>query len=102
YVARIDYDADENLFLGQVVGLRESIHFHGASVDELRADFEFAIDDYLARCDAAGLQPERQVSGRLLLRLKPELHADAIAMAIAEGKSLNQWVSDVLAAAIKS
>ena len=98
YTARIDYDDRDHIFVGDIVGMSERLAFHGASVDELRGDFEFAVDHYLAACAAAGQKPERQASGRLLMRLPPDIHASAAAAAAAEGKSLNQWITEVLSA----
>ena len=43
YRARIDFDATDNLLVGRLLGMTEAIVFHGASVEELRADFEFAV-----------------------------------------------------------
>jgi predicted HicB family RNase H-like nuclease len=34
-----------------------------------------------------------------MLRIPPEVHAHAVMMAAAHGKSLNQWAADVLAKA---
>ena len=36
-------------------------------------------------------------SGKILLRVAPEVHARAALTAEAQGKSLNQWVAEVLA-----
>ncbi len=99
YTARIDYDSTENLFAGEIVGLSEKLTFHGAGVDELRADFEFAVDHYLASCAAMGVVPEKQASGKLLIRIPPEIHAAATIAAAAQGQSLNQWIMDALASA---
>ncbi len=93
YTARIDYDAKENILIGVVFGMKEQLRFHGASVDELRADFEFAVDHYLAACAAEGVKPERQASGRLLIRIPPEVHAAAAIAAAAESISLNEWIT---------
>ena len=96
YTARIDFNNHDNIFVGDIVGMSERLTFHGASVDELRGDFEFAVDHYLAACAAAGLKPERQASGKLLIRIPPDIHAAAGAVAAAEGISLNQWINEVL------
>ena len=96
YTARIDYDDRDHLFVGEIVGLSERLTFHGASVEELRGDFEFAVDHYLAACAAAGQKPQRQASGKLLIRIPPGLHAGAGATAAAAGISLNQWITEVL------
>lgn len=99
YTARIDFDPQLNVFAGRVLGMSEAITFHGASVDELRADFEFAVDHYLAECARAGTKPARPASGRLLLRLPEDVHAAAFVAAAKAGKSLNQWLADVVAEA---
>lgn len=100
YVARIDYDEADGVFTGEVVGLSEKISFHGASVDELRGDFEFAIDHYLSVCREAGISPERQAGGRVLLRLPAELHAAALTTAESQGRSLNDWLIGAVSAAL--
>ena len=97
YAARIDYDAADRIFVGRVLGMSEQLAFHGAGVDELHADFEFAIDHYLEECKKEGRSPERPASGKLLLRLPPDVHATAMIAAASAGKSLNQWVVEVVA-----
>ena len=100
YTARIDYDASDRIFVGRFLGMSEELMFHGASVDELHADFEFAVDHYLSECEKEGRRPERPASGKLLLRLPPEVHAAASIAAASLNKSLNQWVADVVARAV--
>ena len=102
YVARIDFDGADGVFAGNVLGLTEPISFHGASVDELRGDFNFAIDHYLSVCREAGITPERQVAGKVLVRLSPPVHADALIAAKSAGISLNDWMNDAVAQKLKS
>jgi predicted HicB family RNase H-like nuclease len=99
YTARIDFEDQDNIFTGQLLGMSERIVFHGASVEELRADFEFAVDHYLQECMRSGKKPEKPAAGRVLLRLPPELHAAALVASAADGKSLNQWLVDAVARA---
>ena len=68
-------------------------------LDELRAAFEEAVDDYLETCERANLSPQRPYSGKVMLRLSPELHAEIAMKAQASGKSLNQWATETLAIA---
>jgi predicted HicB family RNase H-like nuclease len=96
YTARIEYDARDAIFVGRILGIRSIISFHGETVSELRAAFEHAVEDYLAECAAAGISPEKPASGKLLLRIPPELHGRALIAAQASGKSLNQWATEVL------
>ncbi len=96
YTARIDFEDEDNIFTGRLLGMAESIVFHGASVEELRADFEFAVDHYLQECARTGKKPEKPAAGRVLLRLPTDLHATALIAAAADGKSLNQWLCDAV------
>ena len=101
YTARVEFDPRDNIFVGRVVGLRDSISFHGQTVAELRAEFAAAIDHYLTDCVATGRTPEKPASGKLMLRVPPEVHAAAALRAKIEGKSLNEWAAEVLAQAAR-
>ena len=100
YTARIDFVSSESIFAGRLLGLDDALEFHGASVEELRGDFEFAVDHYLAECARMGKTPAKPASGKMLLRLPADVHAAAMVIAAAAGKSLNQWVADTLAVAV--
>lgn len=96
YTARIEFDPRDNIFAGKVIGIADSITFHGETVKELRADFEAAVDHYLADCKATGREPFKAASGKMMLRVSPEVHARALATAQTEGKSLNQWAEEII------
>jgi predicted HicB family RNase H-like nuclease len=96
YTARIEFDERDEIFVGKVLGIDESITFHGETVKELKADFQAAIDHYIADCTATGRTPLKAASGKMMLRISPETHTRALIVAKASGKSLNQWVEEVL------
>lgn len=96
YVGRAEFDDEAGLFHGEVIGLRDVVTFQGRSVDELEAAFRESVDDYLEFCAQRGEEPDQAFSGRLMLRLPPELHRKAYLGAKREGKSLNQWIGDKL------
>ncbi|WP_325436673.1 type II toxin-antitoxin system HicB family antitoxin [Pseudomonas nitroreducens] len=100
YAARIEYSDDDGLFIGHVAGIRDVIGFHGESVSELRVAFEEAIDDYLATCEKLGRESQRPFSGKLSLRLDPQLHAQVAIKAELSNQSINQWVVDRLGEAV--
>lgn len=97
YSARIEFSAEDGLFVGHLAGISDIIGFHGESVTELRAAFEEAVDDYLETCEKIGKAPQRPYSGKVMLRISPELHANIAMKAEASGKSLNQWAAETLA-----
>jgi len=77
YVARIEFDERDDLFVGRALGVRDIISFHASTVAELRAEFQVAVDDYLADSAEGGIAPDK----------------------LASGKSLNQWANDVFSRA---
>jgi predicted HicB family RNase H-like nuclease len=96
YTAKIEFDERDNIFVGRLLGMRTMISFHGETVVELRQAFEAAVDEFLADCEEQGVKPEKPASGKLMLRVSPEIHGAALVAAQASGKSLNQWASEVL------
>jgi len=99
YTARVDFDERDGIFVGRVLGLHTMISFHGETVAELRSAFETAIEEFLKDCKEQGVRPEKPASGKLMLRVPPEVHGAALVAAQAAGKSLNQWATEVLAEA---
>jgi len=96
YIGKAEYDDEAGIFYGEVIGLRDVVTFKGSSVKELRKSFRESIDDYLAFCRRMGKAPDVPASGRLILRIPPELHSRAASVAKSEGRSLNTWVADAV------
>ena len=96
YAARVEFDAEDRIFVGHIAGIRDIVGFHGESVDGLESAFHEAVDDYLAVCKKLGQTPDKPYSGRVMLRLPPELHARASAAAQITGLSFNQWAAKAL------
>ena len=96
YAARIEYSDEDKCFVGHIAGIRDIVGFHGASVKSLCSAFEEAVDDYLETCKQADISPQRPYSGKVMLRISPEMHAEIAMKAEAHGKSLNQWAAEAL------
>ena len=62
YTAAIEYSAEDECFVGQVIGIRHTIIFDGTSVEEIRANFQDMIDDYPAMCADLDQKPNEPVS----------------------------------------
>jgi predicted HicB family RNase H-like nuclease len=97
YKAVICYDPDIELFRGEFVGLNGGADFYAADIERLHREGEASLKVFLEACARRGIEPRKAFSGRFNVRIDPDLHADAAAAAQAAGKSLNQWVEDVLA-----
>ena len=68
-------------------------------MDEIETAFRESIEDYLEFCRERGEEPDRPFSGKLVLRITPELHHKVYLKAAKSGKSLNRWISDTLESA---
>ncbi len=102
YSARIKFDAEDGIFFGQIAGIADGVTFHATTVDDLRASFIEAVDDYVATCAKVGKTPQKAFSGKMMLRVDPAVHANAALAAELAGKSLNQWGQEVIARAAGS
>jgi len=101
YAARIEYSDEDGCFVGHIAGIKDVVGFHGDSVARLRARFQEAVDDYLETCARLNRPPQKPYSGRLLLRVSPEVHAAIATAADVSGKSINQWAAQTLAEAAR-
>jgi predicted HicB family RNase H-like nuclease len=96
YSARVEFSSEDDCFIGHVAGIRDVVGFHGDTVAELKAAFEEAVNDYLDTCEKTGKSPQKPYSGKLMLRLDPEVHAAIATAAELNGKSINQWAAEAL------
>lgn len=96
YFARIEFDPEDEIFVGHLAGVNDIIGFHADNVESLKAAFHEATDDYIETCAKAGKEPEKYYSGKVMFRVAPEVHARAALAAQMSGKSLNQWAEEAL------
>lgn len=94
YSAHIRYSDEDGCLIGRIAGINDVVTFHGESVTEIRTAFVEAVEDYIETCRKLGRPAQKSWSGKVPLRVPPELHAEAAMRAEAEGKSLNQWVAE--------
>ena len=94
YHAKPAFSGKDGCFVGKILGIADSVSFHGHSVAEFRTAFEEAVDDYLALCEEIGKVPEKLYSGQFVLRVPSEVHRDLATYADIQGVSLNAFVSE--------
>lgn len=101
YSALIEFDADDRIFFGRIAGINDGIGFHADTVSGLVEAFEEAVDDYIETCARIGKNPERPYSGKVMLRVKPELHARLATAAALAGQSINRFGEKLLEDALR-
>ena len=63
YVAKIEYDDDDEIFFGHLADICNSISFHADNVADLKAAFKEAVDDYIEMCAKIGKSPQKPEVG---------------------------------------
>lgn len=96
YTGRVEFDDEADVFHGEVCGLRDVIDFQGSSPKELKNAFRDSIDAYLELCAELGQEPDKPFSGRMLVRMPPDLHRDLHNTAAAQQMSLNALIIRLL------
>ena len=97
YHAAIEYDAEDNIFVGEVFGITDSLNFHGTTVTELKEMFAECIDNYLALCEKIGKNPDKEFRGTFNVRIPPEMHKKAALAATKQKITLNQYITKAIA-----
>ncbi len=92
YHAVVTFDDDVGILHGEVIDTRDVITFQGKSVDELRQAFRDSVEEYLKICAERNREPDKPFSGRVVLRMEPEIHRAAVTAAKSNGQSLNSWI----------
>ncbi len=94
YTGSVEFSDEDNCLFGKVQGLHGTlISYEGTTIDEIRADFEAAIDNYLESCKNRGIAPAKPYSGKLVLRMPSELHGKVAAAAMAADKTINDFIN---------
>jgi len=96
YTGSVEYSPEDECLFGKVLGLRKGvfISYEGNSVEELKKDFEGGIDDYLATCEKNGVEPARPYSGKLVVRLSPDLHGSIAEYVAEKGTTINAFLNE--------
>ena len=100
--ASVEYDAEDNIFVGEVFGITDSLNFHGTSVTELKEMFEQCIDNYLELCEKIGKNPDKEFKGTFNIRIPPEMHKKAALEAAKQKITLNQYVMRAISQSFES
>lgn len=96
YSAQVQFDPEDEIFVGRLAGINDVVGFHADTVEALKAAFHEAVDDYVQACARVGKKPDKAFSGKVMFRVDPTVHANAALAAQLSGMSLNEWAEDRL------
>lgn len=97
YIGSVEYSEEDSCLFGKVLGMsKDCITYEGETIDDLKRDFEGAIDDYIASCKARGDEPRKAFSGTLNIRISPEIHSRIAVLAQEAGTTINSFIKSAL------
>ena len=96
YTGHVEFDDESDIFHGEVLDTSDVITFQGETPEEIKQAFKDSVDDYLEFCAERNEEPEKPFSGKLILRMSPELHHDIFVHAKQAGKSINSYINETL------
>lgn len=94
--AVIVFDPEIEMFRGEFVGLNGGADFYAADVAGLQREGALSLALFLKNCAEKGIEPLKSFSGKFVLRVTPATHEAAALAAAASGKSLNQWMAELV------
>ena len=100
YLAHVGFDAEGDIFHGEVINIRDVITFQDKSTDELKQAFKDSIEDYLEFCAERGEEPDKPFSGHFTINLSPGLHRDIIFAVEKSGKNMENWITETFEHAV--
>lgn len=100
YYAKVEYNSEDNVLVGKIIGLSDTIAFACENVSEVESCFHETVDDYLDMCERYGKDPEKTYKGSFNVRVDPETHRKLVVEALKQGVSLNEFVSETLEKAV--
>jgi len=101
FKAIITYDPVLDKFRGEFIGLNGGADFYATNIEDLRKEGKISLKVFLDLCMEENINPVKKYSGKFNLRVSPEMHEEIATRAVAEGKSLNQYVVEKLGEVIQ-
>jgi len=96
YFGSVDFSDEDSLFYGRIIGINDHITYDGSNVDDLRNNFQEAVNEYLEICSRMGKEPEKTYKGTFNVRISPTLHRDLAIYSTSHGKTLNSTVEEAI------
>ncbi len=94
YTGSIEYNKEDDLLYGKVLGIQGLISYKGKTGMQLESDFIEAIDNYLLDCKENGIIAEKPFKGSFNVRISAYLHQKAALLAMEDKMSLNNFVAE--------
>lgn len=96
FIGSVDISLEDNILYGKILYINGLITYEANTPNELKAEFESAVDDYIEFCQEQGLEASKSFNGKFNVRISPEIHKKASLLATKQDLSLNAFVSKAI------
>lgn len=93
YEGTAEIDMERFVCRGKILFIDDLITYEASTPEELKKEFEAAVDDYLDTCETLGRAPQKPLKGLFNVRVSPALHKAAAMRAAMDNVSLNEVVA---------
>ena len=93
YVGSVEYSKDDECFFGRVLGISGLISYEGESVQELKKDFQDAVDAHIAFNERLAEEGEKDA---FVVHLAPTLRQSALRIAESRGLTVDSLIAESL------
>lgn len=96
FIGSVEISLEDNILYGKILYINGLITYEANTLDELKTEFESAVDDYIELCQEQGLDAYKSFNGKFNVRVSPELHKKASLLATKQGLSLNSFICQAI------
>ncbi len=96
FYGHAEYKEEDKIIYGRVINTNDVISFQSENAKDIEKEFHESVDAYVEFCEKFGKKPDKEYSGKFIVRISPEKHIQAVAGAKKMKMSLNAFVEKAL------
>ena len=96
FLGSVSYSDEDQVLFGKIEGIYDTIMYEGTSVIEIKEMFKEAVNEHIESCKQFEKPLLKSFKGSFNVRVKPEIHQQAVRLATMKGISLNQLVQKAI------
>lgn len=92
----MEVDTIRGCLSGQIMFIEDIMVYEGKTFEDLKANFENAIDNYLETCETLEQEPQQPYSGALTVEIGEDLHRETTLRAKLASESVDDYVKKAI------
>ena len=93
YIASIEYSKEDRCYVGEVIGLKNTIiAFDGSTIEEAYYQFLEMIEGHIEACEELGIEPE--VPSTISISLPTDLYIEVSEKAESKGLTVPKFIAE--------